>query len=164
MNFRVGFGYDVHQLSEGESLWLGGVEIEHTKGTIAHSDGDVLIHALADALLGAAGLRDIGYYFPDNDDEYKNVDSKKLLVKVVRLLKESGYLIGNIDCTIAAQQPKLSGYISEMKRKLAEVLNLDKNAVGLKATTTEKLGFEGREEGISAYAVVLIYKKETTDI
>lgn len=164
MNFKVGFGYDVHQLAEGESLWLGGMEIPHTKGTVAHSDGDVLIHAIADALLGAAGLKDIGHYFPDSSEEYKDIDSKKLLVKVARLLKESGFLIGNIDCTIAAQQPKLAGYISEMKRKLAEVLNIDKGSVGLKATTTERLGFEGREEGISAYAVVLIYKKESTDI
>lgn len=164
MNFKVGFGYDVHSLAEGESLWLGGIEIPHTKGTIAHSDGDVLIHAIADALLGAAGLRDIGHYFPDTDEAYKNVDSKKLLVKVVRLLRESGFLIGNIDCTIAAQQPKLAGHIQDMRRKLAEVLNIEKTNVGLKATTTEKLGFEGREEGISAYAVVLIYKNEAKDI
>jgi len=164
MDFRVGFGYDVHRLAEGESLWLGGIEIPHTKGTVAHSDGDVLIHAISDALLGAAGLRDIGHYFPDTDDAFKNVDSKKLLLKVVRLLSESGFAVGNIDCTIAAQQPKLADFMPDMKRKLAEVLNIEKNSVGLKATTTERLGFEGREEGISAYAVALIYKKEAKDI
>lgn len=164
MNIRVGFGYDVHKLAEGESLWLGGVEIPHSKGTIAHSDGDVLIHALSDALLGAAGLKDIGHYFPDTDAEFKNIDSKKLLVKVIRLLKESGFAIGNIDCVIAAQEPKLLGYISQMKGVIADVLNVEKCDVGIKATTTERLGFEGREEGISAYATVLIYKNEVKDI
>lgn len=164
MDFKVGFGYDVHRMAEGESLWIGGIEIPYEKGTVAHSDGDVLIHALADALLGAAGLRDIGHYFPDDDNAFKNIDSKKLLVKVVRLLKESGFMVGNIDCTIAAQKPKLAGHISDMKRKLAEILNIDKSSVGLKATTTEKLGFEGREEGISAYVVVLIHKNDAKDI
>lgn len=158
MIFRVGLGFDVHSLAEGESLWLGGIEIPHSKGTVAHSDGDVLIHAVCDAMLGAARLRDIGYHFPDTSSDFKNVDSKILLKKCGELLAEKGYYIGNIDATIAAQKPKLKDFIPLMEEKMAEVLGLDADAVSVKATTTEKLGFEGREEGISAYAVVLIQK------
>lgn len=158
MKIRVGLGYDVHQLAEGESLWLGGILIPHYKGTIAHSDGDVLIHAVCDALLGAAGLRDIGSYFPDTDTAFKNVDSKQLLSKVVQMLEEKGFDIGNVDCTISAQQPKLKAYIPDMIATLAVIMKLDKGDVAVKATTTEKLGFEGREEGISVHAVVLINK------
>ena len=158
MNFRVGFGYDVHALAEGESLWLGGVLIPHHKGTIAHSDGDVLIHAVCDALLGAAKLRDIGYHFPDTSADFKNIDSKILLKKVLELIKEKGYSVGNIDVTIAAQKPKLKDFIPQMEDAMARILEVDVDAVSVKATTTERLGFEGREEGISVYAVVLIEK------
>ena len=158
MNFRVGFGYDVHALAEGESLWLGGVLIPHHKGTIAHSDGDVLIHAVCDALLGAAKLRDIGYHFPDTSADFKNIDSKILLKKVLELIKEKGYSVGNIDVTIAAQKPKLKDFIPQMEETMARILEVDEDAVSVKATTTERLGFEGREEGISVYAVVLIEK------
>ncbi len=160
MDFRVGFGFDVHRLSEGETLWLGGVLVPHTKGTIAHSDGDVLIHALCDAMLGAAKMRDIGYHFPDNSEDFKNIDSKILLKKTAELVGEKRYVIGNIDITIAAQKPKLKDYIPLMEKKLAEVLDIDTDVVSVKATTTEQLGFEGREEGISAYAVVLLEKKK----
>ncbi|WP_423126741.1 2-C-methyl-D-erythritol 2,4-cyclodiphosphate synthase [Gaoshiqia sp. Z1-71] len=159
MIFRIGFGYDVHRLAEGESLWLGGIPVPHQKGTVAHSDGDVLIHAICDAMLGAAKLRDIGYHFPDNSTDFKNIDSKVLLKKTNGLISEKGYTIGNIDATIAAQKPKLKDYIPMMEETLAEVLGVDFDAVSVKATTTEKLGFEGREEGISAYATVLIQKK-----
>ncbi len=158
MKFRVGIGYDVHRLEEGESLWLGGVQIPHSKGTVAHSDGDVVIHALADALLGAAGLSDIGTYFPDTDMAFKGLDSKSLLADVVDLLQDEGHAIGNVDCVISAQQPKLKPYIPAMKSVLAKILKLNESDVGIKATTTEKLGFEGREEGISVQAVALIIK------
>lgn len=158
MIIRVGMGYDVHSLAEGESLWLGGIEVPHSKGTIAHSDGDVLLHAICDAMLGAAKLRDIGYHFPDTSSDFKNVDSKILLQKCQALIAEKGYEIGNIDATIAAQRPKLKDFIPQMEKKIAEVLQIDEDAVSVKATTTEKLGFEGREEGISTYAVVLIQK------
>ncbi|MGQ7870083.1 2-C-methyl-D-erythritol 2,4-cyclodiphosphate synthase [Sunxiuqinia sp. sy24] len=160
MPFRIGYGYDVHSLAAGESLWLGGVLIQHDKGTVAHSDGDVIIHALCDAMLGAVKLRDIGYHFPDNSADFKNVDSKKLLVKVNELVESKGYILGNADITIAAQKPKLKDHIPLMEQKLAEVLQADGDAVSIKATTTEKLGFEGREEGMSAHAVVLLIKKE----
>jgi 2-C-methyl-D-erythritol 2,4-cyclodiphosphate synthase len=156
MKIRIGFGYDVHRLAEGETLWLGGILIPHTKGTVAHSDGDVIIHAVCDAMLGAARMRDIGYHFPDNSDDFKNIDSKILLIKTNELIRGKGYEIGNIDITVAAQQPKLKDYIPLMERKLSEILNLDDDAVSIKATTTEQLGFEGREEGISVYAVVLL--------
>ncbi|PTN08529.1 2-C-methyl-D-erythritol 2,4-cyclodiphosphate synthase [Mangrovibacterium marinum] len=159
MVIRVGMGYDVHSLAEGESLWLGGIEVPHTKGTVAHSDGDVLLHAICDAILGAAKLRDIGYHFPDTSSDFKNVDSKILLRKCSQLIAEKGYEIGNIDATIAAQRPKLKDFIPRMEDTIAEVLQLDMDAVSVKATTTERLGFEGREEGISAYAVVLIQKQ-----
>lgn len=158
MNFRVGQGYDVHRLAEGETLWLGGILIPHNKGTVAHSDGDVVIHAICDALLGAAKLRDIGTHFPDNSAEYKNIDSKILLKRTGLLVKEKGYEIVNIDCTISAQQPKLKTFIPEMETTLARVLEIEVDQVSVKATTTEKLGFEGREEGISVNAVVLVKK------
>ena len=155
-NFRIGQGYDVHRLAEGETLWLGGIQIEHEKGTVAHSDGDVLIHAICDALLGALKLRDIGTHFPDNSDQYKNIDSKILLKRVYSMVVEKGYDIVNIDSTISAQQPKLKPFIPEMEKTMADVLGINQDQISVKATTTEKLGFEGREEGISASAVVLL--------
>jgi 2-C-methyl-D-erythritol 2,4-cyclodiphosphate synthase len=158
MNFRIGQGYDVHRLAEGETLWLGGILIPHHKGTVAHSDGDVVIHAVCDALLGAAKLRDIGTHFPDNSAEFKNIDSKILLKKSYDLVKEKGYEIVNIDCTISAQQPKLKPFIPEMESVMAKVLEIEVDQVSVKATTTETLGFEGREEGISVNAVVLLKK------
>jgi len=159
MDFRIGQGYDVHRLAEGETLWLGGILIPHGKGTVAHSDGDVVIHAICDALLGAAKLRDIGTHFPDNSAEFKNIDSKILLKKSYDLVKTKGFGIVNIDCTISAQQPKLNPYIPEMEKMMATVLKIDEERISVKATTTEKLGFEGREEGISVNAVVLLEKK-----
>ena len=161
MNIRVGFGYDVHRLVEGRELWLGGIKIEHSLGLLGHSDADVLIHAICDALLGAANMRDIGYHFPDTSGEFKGIDSKILLRKTMELLRESSYELGNIDATIAAERPKLNPHIPEMKRVLAEVLHVEEDAISIKATTTEKLGFTGREEGIAAYATVLIEKKHT---
>lgn len=158
MSFRIGHGFDVHALAEGETLWLGGILIPHSKGTIAHSDGDVVIHAICDALLGALKLRDIGTHFPDNSAEFKNIDSKVLLKKSYDLVKEKGYRIVNIDSTISAQQPKLKFFIPEMEKVMAEVLAVDVDCVSVKATTTEKLGFEGREEGISVNAVCLLQK------
>ena len=158
MDFRVGQGYDVHRLAEGETLWLGGILIPHSKGTVAHSDGDVVIHAICDAILGAAKLRDIGTHFPDNSVEFKNIDSKILLKKTLQLIIEKGFQIVNIDCTISAQSPKLKPYIPEMELVMANVLEIDVEQVSVKATTTEKLGFEGREEGISVNAVVLLKK------
>ncbi|MFR9649119.1 MAG: 2-C-methyl-D-erythritol 2,4-cyclodiphosphate synthase [Rikenellaceae bacterium] len=158
MRFRIGHGYDVHALAEGLPLILGGVAIPHYKGCVAHSDGDVLVHAICDSLLGAAALGDIGLHFPDTDQSYKGVDSMTLLARCVELVAQSGYSISNIDSTISAQRPKLRGYIDTMRTRLAEVTGLDISAVSVKATTTEKLGFEGREEGISATAVTLIYK------
>lgn len=161
MNIRVGFGYDVHRLVEGRELWLGGIKIEHSLGLLGHSDADVLIHAICDALLGAANMRDIGYHFPDTSGDFKGIDSKILLRKTMELLREAGYALGNIDATIAAERPKLNPHIPEMKRVLAEVLHVEEDAISIKATTTEKLGFTGREEGIAAYATVLIEKKHT---
>jgi 2-C-methyl-D-erythritol 2,4-cyclodiphosphate synthase len=158
MNFRIGYGYDVHRLAEGETLWLGGVLIPHSKGTVAHSDGDVLIHALCDAMLGAAKLGDIGRHFPDTSSEYKNIDSKILLTRTNELLASKNYSVGNLDVTVAAQRPKLKPYIPEMEKVLAQILGIAIDAVSIKATTTEELGFEGREEGISAHAVVLLTK------
>jgi len=156
--FRIGHGYDVHALGEGLPLWLGGVRIEHTKGCIAHSDGDVAIHAVCDALLGAAALGDIGKLFPDTAPEFKGIDSKILLRRVVERLEEKGYAVGNVDCTIAMQRPKLRPRIDEMRRALAEAMGISVDCVSVKATTTERLGFEGREEGVSAHAVALIYE------
>lgn len=154
---RIGFGYDVHQFSPDRKLWLGGIDVPSDKGLLGHSDADVLIHALCDALLGAAGLRDIGYHFPDTKgNEYEGIDSKILLRKVMILLRENGYQLGNCDCTICAQAPKLSPYIPAMQQCLAQVMEVNVNQVSIKATTTEHLGFVGREEGIAAYAVALI--------
>lgn len=159
MNFRIGHGYDVHALKEGLPLVLGGVAIPHEKGFVAHSDGDVAIHAICDALLGAAALGDIGLHFPDTSADYKGIDSKVLLKRVVDLLDEQGYTIGNIDCTIRMQRPKLRPHIDTMRRVLAETMAVAVDCVSVKATTTERLGFEGREEGVSVSAVALIYKK-----
>ena len=153
---RIGFGYDVHRLVEGRPLWLGGICIPHTHGLLGHSDADVLIHAICDALLGAANLRDIGFHFPDNDPHTEGIDSKVLLAKVNDLLHSHGYTLGNIDATVCAEQPKLNPHIPEMQQTLAEVLHADPDQISLKATTTERLGFTGRQEGISAYAVALI--------
>ncbi|HWS00100.1 MAG TPA: 2-C-methyl-D-erythritol 2,4-cyclodiphosphate synthase [Prolixibacteraceae bacterium] len=160
MNLRIGLGYDVHQLAAGEELWLGGILIPHEKGTLAHSDGDVLLHAICDALLGAAGLRDIGYHFPDTDAAYRNIDSKKLLASVYRKICDKGFRLVNLDATISAQQPKLKEWIPSMEKVIAEILESEEEFINIKATTTEKLGFEGREEGISVQAVVLIEKAE----
>lgn len=157
MNFRIGHGYDVHVLKEGLRLVLGGVEIPYTKGFVAHSDGDVAIHAICDALLGAAALGDIGLHFPDTDAAYGGIDSKILLRRVVALLQEKGYQIGNVDCTIRMQRPKLRPYIDTMRRTLADAMGVGDDRVSVKATTTEHLGFEGREEGVSVSAVALIY-------
>ncbi len=149
-------GYDVHQLVSNRDLWLGGIRVPHTFGLLGHSDADVLIHAICDALLGAANMRDIGYHFPDNSQEYHNVDSKILLRKTVELLAEKGYRVGNIDATICAERPKINPYIPQMQQCLAQVMNIPADDISIKATTTEMLGFTGREEGISAYAVALI--------
>ena len=155
---RVGFGMDVHRLVEGRDLWIGGIKIPYEWGLDGHSDADVLIHAICDALLGAANLRDIGYQFPDTLGEFKNIDSKILLRRTNELLKEKGYRIGNIDATVAAQAPKLNPHIPTMQQVMADVLQIDPDQLSIKATTTEKLGFEGRKEGITAYATVLIEK------
>ena len=159
MKIRVGFGFDVHQLVEGRDLWLGGIRLEHTKGLLGHSDADVLIHAICDALLGAANMRDIGYHFPDTGAEFKNIDSKILLRRTVEIIATKGYGVGNIDATICAERPKLKMHIPDMQQCLAECMGIDADDVSIKATTTEKLGFTGREEGISAYATVLIESK-----
>ena len=158
MKVRVGFGYDVHALVPERDLWLGGVKIEHTMGLQGHSDADVLIHAICDALLGAANMRDIGYHFPDTAGEYKDIDSKIRLFDTMELLRDAGYTLGNIDATVAAERPKLNPHIPEMKRVMADVLQVDVEDISIKATTTEKLGFTGRQEGIAAYATVLIQK------
>lgn len=158
MKIRVGMGFDVHRLVEGRDLWMGGVKMEHSKGLLGHSDADVLIHAICDALLGAANMRDIGFHFPDTAGEYENVDSKILLRKTVALIAGRGYSVGNVDATICAERPKMNSVIPQMKAVLAEIMGVDEGDVSIKATTTERLGFTGREEGISAYAVVLIEK------
>ena len=158
MKLRVGFGFDVHRLVEGRELWLGGIRLEHEKGLLGHSDADVLIHAICDALLGAANMRDIGYHFPDTAGEFKNIDSKILLRKTVALIATKGYVVGNIDATVCAERPKLKKHIPEMQQVLAQVMGIDEDDVSIKATTTEKLGYTGREEGISAYATVLLTK------
>ena len=159
MKIRTGFGFDVHRLLPGRELWLGGVRIEHEFGLLGHSDADVLIHAICDALLGAAALRDIGYHFPDTSADYAGIDSKVLLRRTVDLLADRGYAIGNIDATVCAERPKLNPHIERMRACLAEVIGVDVDDVSVKATTTEHLGFTGREEGISAYAVVLIERR-----
>ena len=156
--YRVGLGYDVHQLVEGRDLWLGGIKIEHSLGLLGHSDADVLIHAICDALLGAAGLRDIGFHFPDTSEDTLNMDSKIILRRTVELLREHGYEVGNVDATVCAERPKLNPHIPQMQQTMAQVMDVDPGTVSIKATTTERLGFTGREEGISAYAVALIYK------
>ena len=158
MKIRVGFGFDVHQLVPGRDLWLGGIKFEHELGLLGHSDADVLIHAICDALLGAAHMRDIGYHFPDNAGEYKDIDSKILLSRTVALIASKGYRVGNIDATVCAERPKLKAHIPLMQQTLADVMGIDEEDVTIKATTTEKLGFTGREEGVSAYATVLIEK------
>lgn len=160
MKTRIGMGYDVHKLVEGRELWIGGIKLEHTLGLLGHSDADVLIHAICDALLGAANMRDIGYHFPPKKgNEYENIDSKILLKRTVALIATKGYTIGNIDATICAERPKMNPHIPEMQSVLAEVMGIDTDDISIKATTTEKLGFTGREEGISAYAVALIEKE-----
>jgi 2-C-methyl-D-erythritol 2,4-cyclodiphosphate synthase len=157
MNFRIGFGYDVHRLEEGIPFWLGGIQIAHHKGSLGHSDADVLLHAICDAMLGAAALGDIGTHFPDTDQAYKGIASTLLLKKTVDLLHSGGYLIGNIDSTICLQEPRVKSYIPQMQQHIAKQLGLQENQVSVKATTEEGLGFTGRKEGVSAYAVVLIH-------
>lgn len=158
MSFRIGIGYDVHRLADGESLWLGGILIPHHKGTVAHSDGDVVIHAICDAMLGALKLRDIGTHFPDNDSEFKDIDSKILLKRSYELVRQKGYELVNLDTSISAQHPKLKPFIPQMEETMAKVLGVNVDCISVKATTTEKLGFVGREEGISVSAVVLLQK------
>ena len=159
MKIKIGFGYDVHKLVEGRDLWLGGIKLEHTHGLLGHSDADVLIHAICDAILGAANMRDIGYHFPPKKgNEFENIDSKILLRKTIDIVAAKGYTIGNIDATICAERPKMNPRIPEMKETLAQVMDIDIDDISIKATTSEKLGFTGREEGISAYAVVLLEK------
>ena len=157
-SIRVGMGFDVHRLVENRELWMGGIKIEHSMGLLGHSDADVLIHAICDAILGAANMRDIGFHFPDTASEYKNADSKILLKKTIDLVKGKGYTVGNIDSTICAERPKMNPHIPQMKNALANIIGISEDDISIKATTTEKLGFTGREEGISAYAVVLLEK------
>lgn len=158
MKIRVGFGYDVHKLEAGEDFWLGGIKVPHTHGAVGHSDADVLIHVICDALLGAANMRDIGYHFSDQDPQFKGIDSKILLKDVVKLISDKGFSIGNIDATICLQQPKINPYVPAMKTCLAGVMGVDEEDVSIKATTTERLGFVGKQEGVAAYATVLIQK------
>ena len=158
MNIRVGFGFDVHRLDEGQPFFLGGIKIPHSKGAVGHSDADVLIHSICDAILGAADLRDIGFHFPDTDGKYKGVDSKILLKNVMELLRKEGYELSNLDATIALQVPKVNPYVPEMKSVLAHTMGITPDQISIKATTTEKLSFVGREEGVSAYAVALIQR------
>lgn len=156
--FRIGFGYDVHQLQSGYDFWLGGIKIDHEKGAVGHSDADVLIHVICDALLGAANMRNIGYHFSDKDPKFKGIDSKILLKEVMKMIREAGYEIGNLDSTVCLQLPKLNPHIPAMKASLAEVMNVAEDAISIKATTSEFLGFVGRQEGIAAYCTALIYK------
>ncbi len=160
MKVRVGMGFDVHRLVEGRDLWLGGIKIEHSLGLLGHSDADVLIHAICDALLGAANMRDIGYHFPDTFDETLDMDSKVILQKTMELIKSKGYVFGNLDVTVCAERPKINPHVPAMKKCLAEIIGTDEDNISIKATTTEKLGFTGREEGMSAYATVLITKED----
>jgi 2-C-methyl-D-erythritol 2,4-cyclodiphosphate synthase len=162
MKIRVGSGFDVHQLSEGRSFILGGINIPYHKGILGHSDADVLIHAICDALLGAAGLKDIGFYFPDTSSEFKNIDSSILLEKVIKLLDERNYKVGNLDTTVVCEMPKIKPYVDAMKQKLAAIIKIQEEDISIKATTNEKMGFIGREEGIVAYATVLIFKDEVS--
>jgi 2-C-methyl-D-erythritol 2,4-cyclodiphosphate synthase len=163
LNIKIGMGYDVHKLAEGYKLWIGGIEIPFDKGSVGHSDGDVLIHAICDALFGAANLRDIGHHFPDTDPSLKGIDSKIILKKTIAIIRQAGYEVGNIDSTICLEKPKISPFISQMAETLATVMGVEKEIVSVKATTTEKMGFTGTGEGISAYAVVLIYKGTPKD-
>ena len=158
MNIRVGFGYDVHKLVEGRALYLGGLLIDSPVGLLGHSDADVLIHAICDAVFGAANLRDIGYHFPDTDERYRGIDSKQLLSETVSLIEKQGFHVGNVDATVCAEAPKLNPYIAEMQKVLSSLMHIEPEDVSIKATTTEQLGFTGRREGMSAYAVVLIEK------
>ena len=158
MNIRIGYGYDVHQLVEGEDFILGGVQLHHTKGAFGHSDADVLIHVICDAILGAANMRDIGFHFPDTAQEYKGVDSKILLEEVMQIIRHKGFELGNIDSTICLQKPKINPYIPEMQKVLADCMQVEQEQISIKATTTEKLGFVGREEGVSAHALALLIK------
>ena len=156
---RIGFGFDVHQLADAKDFWIGGIRVTHHKGAVGHSDADVMIHAICDALLGAANLGDIGKHFPDTSSEFKNIDSKLLLKRVMELLVEKNFLIGNVDVTLCLQQPKIASYIPEMQRTLSKVLNIPNEDISIKATTTETLGYVGREEGVSCYAVALIERE-----
>jgi 2-C-methyl-D-erythritol 2,4-cyclodiphosphate synthase len=158
MKIRVGFGYDVHQLTEHRELWLGGVQIPHDRGALGHSDADVLLHAICDALLGAAGKRDIGFYFPDTSSEFKNIDSKILLQRTIQVLKDDGWKVGNIDSTLCMERPKIMSFVPEMKKVISALCEIEEEDVSIKATTSEKMGFVGREEGVNAYAVALIQK------
>ena len=158
MIIRVGMGYDVHRLVEGRELWMGGIKLDYEKGLLGHSDADVLIHAICDAILGAANMRDIGYHFPDTSAETLNMDSKVILKKTIELIASKGYALGNIDATICAERPKMTPHIPQMQETMAKVIGCDPDQISIKATTTEKLGFTGRQEGISAYAVALIEK------
>ena len=158
MNIRVGFGFDVHQLVEGRDLWLGGIKIPNDVGLLGHSDADVLIHAICDALLGAANMRDIGYHFPDNSDDTLDMDSKIILKEVVGIIARKGYRVGNVDATVCAERPKLNPHIPAMQQCMAQVMGVDPDCISIKATTTEKLGFTGRQEGMAAYATVLVEK------
>ncbi|MDR0989242.1 MAG: 2-C-methyl-D-erythritol 2,4-cyclodiphosphate synthase [Prevotellaceae bacterium] len=155
---RIGFGFDVHRLVPGRQLWLGGIRLEHEKGLLGHSDADVLLHALCDALLGAANMRDIGYHFPDSQGAYKDIDSKVLLRKTIDLVTSRGYAVGNVDITVCAERPKLGPHIAQMQQVMAEIMQISTDDLSIKATTTERLGFTGREEGIAAYATVLLTK------
>lgn len=159
MSIRIGYGFDVHQLAEGYDFWLGGIKLEHSKGSVGHSDADVLLHAICDALLGALALKDIGYHFPDTDPKYKGIDSKILLKETYQLIVDKGYVLGNLDSTICLQIPKIKPHIDTMRECISGILNVDVDKVSVKATTTEKLGFEGREEGVSAHATVLLFEK-----
>ena len=158
MNIRVGFGFDVHQLQDGRELWLGGIHIPHLKGALGHSDADVLLHAICDELLGAAGKRDIGFYFPDTSSEFKNIDSKILLQRTIQVLKDDGWKVGNIDSTLCMERPKIMSFVPAMKTIISAICEIEVDDVSIKATTSEKMGFVGREEGVNAYAVALIQK------
>lgn len=158
MNFRIGYGYDVHQLAEGRPFWLGGIRVPHTHGAVGHSDADVLVHVICDALLGAANLRNIGFHFSDKDPQWKGVDSTILLRKVLEMVREKGYDVGNLDATVVLQEPKLNPHIPAMKTRLAEVMGVDEDAISIKATTSEHIGFVGRGEGVAAHCVALIFK------
>lgn len=156
--FRIGFGYDVHQLQVGYDFWLGGIQLDHEKGAVGHSDADVLVHVICDALLGAANMRNIGYHFSDKDPKFKGIDSKILLQEVMKMIREAGFEVGNLDSTICLQLPKVNPYIPEMKSCLAAVMSVPEDAISIKATTSEWMGFVGREEGVSAYCTALIYR------